>query len=134
MNVQTMPLLAFVQQPDAAFSIPAYQRVYSWRERQCRELWVDLERAARKRREHFLGTILYSHEKSELPGQTHLSIIDGQQRLTTVMLLVCAPAITRASSRSRPPTRRRLRPSSSTRRCPRTFRARSAKTSPSSAR
>lgn len=45
MIVSEQRLLEFMGMPDVQFVIPVYQRVYSWTERQCEELWADLQRA-----------------------------------------------------------------------------------------
>ncbi len=71
--------------------IPIYQRVYSWEKEQCKELWDDIIKIGGddKMDGHFIGSILYV-----LDGITHsdnaLLIIDGQQRLTTITLLLIA--------------------------------------------
>ncbi|WP_441707895.1 GmrSD restriction endonuclease domain-containing protein [Helicobacter pylori] len=71
--------------------IPIYQRVYSWGKEQCKQLWDDIIKIGGddKMDGHFIGSILYV-----LDGITHsdnaLLIIDGQQRLTTITLLLTA--------------------------------------------
>ncbi len=71
--------------------IPIYQRVYSWEKKQCKQLWDDIIKIGGndKMDRHFIGSILYV-----LDGITHsdnvLLIIDGQQRLTTITLLLTA--------------------------------------------
>ncbi|GAA7555743.1 DUF262 and DUF1524 domain-containing protein [Helicobacter pylori] len=71
--------------------IPIYQRVYSWEKEQCKELWDDIIKIGGndKMDGHFIGSILYV-----LNGFKHsdnaLLIIDGQQRLTTITLLLTA--------------------------------------------
>ncbi|GAA8876951.1 DUF262 and DUF1524 domain-containing protein [Helicobacter pylori] len=71
--------------------IPIYQRVYSWEKEQCKQLWDDIIKIGGddKMDGHFIGSILYV-----LDGITHsnniLLIIDGQQRLTTITLLLTA--------------------------------------------
>lgn len=71
--------------------IPIYQRVYSWEKEQCKQLWDDIIKVGGddKMDGHFIGSILYV-----LDGITHsdnaLLIIDGQQRLTTITLLLTA--------------------------------------------
>lgn len=72
---------------DAQFVIPAYQRLYSWTTMQCEELWLDILRAARAEHDHFLGTVLFE-TKDDSGGARVLEIIDGQQRLTTVSLIL----------------------------------------------
>ncbi|GAA6944210.1 DUF262 and DUF1524 domain-containing protein [Helicobacter pylori] len=71
--------------------IPIYQRLYSWEKEQCKQLWDDIIKIGGndKMDGHFIGSILYV-----LGGITHsdnaLLIIDGQQRLTTITLLLTA--------------------------------------------
>ncbi|WQY29079.1 DUF262 and DUF1524 domain-containing protein [Helicobacter pylori] len=71
--------------------IPIYQRLYSWEKEQCKQLWDDIIKIGGddKMNGHFIGSILYV-----LDGITHsdnaLLIIDGQQRLTTITLLLTA--------------------------------------------
>jgi uncharacterized protein with ParB-like and HNH nuclease domain/predicted transport protein len=77
------------------FVIPIYQRIYSWSDRECRQLWDDIMRAGRDDAvpAHFVGSIVYV-EKSlyQVAVQSSLLVIDGQQRLTTVTLLIEALA------------------------------------------
>ena len=76
-------------------SIPIYQRTYSWMERECVQLWNDILRTGKNNSNsgHFIGSVVYIQEKvspiSEIPV---LLVIDGQQRLTTVMLILEALA------------------------------------------
>ena len=73
------------------FVIPIYQRTYSWTERECRQLWADIVRTGSddKVPAHFVGSIVYIHEGIyQVSTKSQLLVIDGQQRLTTVMLLL----------------------------------------------
>lgn len=73
----------------AHFIIPVYQRNYDWKIEQCRQLYDDLISAARKNlNSHFFGSIVSVSD----PGGKMMDylIIDGQQRLTTVSLLMLA--------------------------------------------
>lgn len=73
----------------AHFIIPVYQRNYDWKIEQCRQLFDDLVSVARKDlSSHFFGSIVSVSD----PGGKMLDylIIDGQQRLTTVSLLMLA--------------------------------------------
>lgn len=91
MKVMQKNMLEFMDEGDMRFVIPAYQRLYSWNETQCEELWLDILRAARGKRNHFLGTVLYNVVyEGEVPD--HIEIIDGQQRLTSVSLIILALA------------------------------------------
>src|ERR1041384_2592943 len=77
------------------FVIPIYQRTYSWTEKECRQLWEDIVRTGADDRisVHFVGSIVYIEQGlSQVTHQSPLLVIDGQQRLTTVTLLVAALA------------------------------------------
>ena len=85
-------LLEVLEKP-RQFRIPIYQRNYAWGEAQCGQLLRDVlavgtdERAAT----HFLGTIVHvERAQSILVKQEPLMVIDGQQRLTTVTLMLLA--------------------------------------------
>ena len=75
------------------FVIPVYQRAYSWTRKECRQLWDDIMRAGRDDSisVHFVGSIVYIDEApSPVTHRAPLLVIDGQQRLTTVSLLLAA--------------------------------------------
>lgn len=77
------------------FEVPIYQRTYSWSEKECGQLWVDIVRAGRDDDllAHFVGSIVYVEKGLySVSSQSPLLVIDGQQRLTTVTLLVEALA------------------------------------------
>ncbi len=77
------------------FVIPVYQRTYSWTERECRQLWDDIMRTGNDDQiaALFVGSIVYIQESMyQVTGQPQLLVIDGQQRLTTVMLVLEALA------------------------------------------
>lgn len=85
-------LLAFLKK-SPQFIIPIYQRTYSWTEKECRQLWEDVVRAGKddKIKVHFIGSIVYIEQGlSQISHQSPLLVIDGQQRLTTVTLLLAA--------------------------------------------
>ena len=71
------------------YIIPPYQRPYSWDVEQCRELFDDLKRAFEdeKTNEYFLGNIVIASSRED---KNRLEVIDGQQRLTTLTLLLKA--------------------------------------------
>ena len=74
------------------FVVPVYQRRYSWGEAQCRQLWSDIVTAGRHPdRTHFTGSIVWLQEGGISPdGVSRCLLIDGQQRLTSVTLLLIA--------------------------------------------
>ncbi|MGL2833799.1 GmrSD restriction endonuclease domain-containing protein [Helicobacter pylori] len=92
MKADATTLLGFFEEnQNNQFVIPIYQRLYSWEKEQCEQLWDDIIKIGGndKMNGHFIGSILYV-----LDGNTHsnnpLLIIDGQQRLTTITLLLIA--------------------------------------------
>lgn len=75
------------------FVIPIYQRTYSWKMEECRQLWNDILRVAQNEAipTHFLGSIVYvSKGVYQVASVPELLVIDGQQRLTTLFLLLAA--------------------------------------------
>lgn len=76
------------------FSVPVYQRRYSWGEAQCRQLWSDTVTAGRHPdRAHFTGSIVWTQDGGIGPdGVSRCLLIDGQQRLASVTLLLIALA------------------------------------------
>jgi uncharacterized protein with ParB-like and HNH nuclease domain/predicted transport protein len=92
MKANATPLLPILKNP-RQFIIPIYQRTYSWTTKQCRQLWDDMVAVAQDpdRAGHFIGSIVYVERGlyglAEVP---QLLVIDGQQRLTTMTLLLAA--------------------------------------------
>ncbi len=73
------------------FLIPVYQRYYSWDIEQCRRLWDDIVDMQKKNRQgHFVGSIVNIVEQAMPTGVQKYMIIDGQQRMTTLTLLLIA--------------------------------------------
>ncbi len=73
------------------FLIPVYQRYYSWDIEQCRRLWNDIvEMQKKKKAGHFVGSIVNIAEQAMPTGVQKYMIIDGQQRMTTLALLLLA--------------------------------------------
>ncbi|GAA9166568.1 DUF262 and DUF1524 domain-containing protein [Helicobacter pylori] len=71
--------------------IPIYQRLYSWEKEQCKQLWDDIVKTGGSDQigGHFIGSILYMLDRITHSNNA-LLIIDGQQRLTTITLLLTA--------------------------------------------
>lgn len=73
------------------FIIPVYQRIYSWELSQCSKLWKDIVEMQKKYRVgHFVGSIVNVAEQVMPTGVQKFMIIDGQQRMTTLTLLLIA--------------------------------------------
>lgn len=94
MKATEAKLLEFLKR-SPQFVIPIYQRTYSWTERECRQLWQDILNAGRNAGigAHFVGSVVYVEKGLyQVVNQPPLLVIDGQQRLTTVTLLLEALA------------------------------------------
>ena len=94
MKATEAKLLAFLKK-STQFIIPIYQRTYSWTEKECRQLWDDVLRAGRNDNTsvHFIGSVVYIEKGLfQVMNQPPLLVIDGQQRLTTISLLLEALA------------------------------------------
>lgn len=83
-------LFSYLEGPNNRYVIPVYQRRYDWKIENCKQLYDDLIRLTKNKGTHFFGSIV-----SDVKGGgaiTEFHIIDGQQRLTTVTLLLLAIA------------------------------------------
>ena len=87
MKGDAQPLIKFFDGSDKRFIIPLYQRNYDWKEENCEQLFQDLLKMHHSdRKSHFFGSIVSSIQS----GTEDRFIIDGQQRITTVSLLLIA--------------------------------------------
>jgi len=94
MKATEAKLLDFLKK-SPQFVIPIYQRTYSWTERECLQLWDDILRTGKNDSiaAHFIGSIVYIEKGLyQVSSMSPLLVIDGQQRLTTVMLILEALA------------------------------------------
>ena len=79
----------FIEPNKRQYAIPVYQRNYEWSKEQCVKLFEDIVQAYKKDRTHFCGSVVYAPLKEEQNIHYYI-IIDGQQRLTTIYLLLKA--------------------------------------------
>ena len=79
----------FIEPNKCQYAIPVYQRNYEWSAEQCRKLFVDVVTAHKRDRRHFCGSVVYAPLKSEKKINYYV-VIDGQQRLTTIYILIKA--------------------------------------------
>ena len=94
MKASETRLLAFLKK-SSQFVIPIFQRHYAWARSECRQLWDDIIRVGSNDAitSHFIGSIVYVEEgQSQVSHQAPLLVIDGQQRLTTITLLLSSLA------------------------------------------
>jgi len=88
MKAKEKRFLHFLEGSDKHFVIPVYQRNYDWKKEQCKQLFDDLIDISKDKRTHFLGSIVsIYHDDGD---DREYLIIDGQQRLTTLSLLLLA--------------------------------------------
>lgn len=88
MQAVNNPLVALIKGPKQ-FIIPAFQRDYSWTAEQCLQLWCDILHAGSYDSDHFIGSVVYIEENTAAVFSSWL-VVDGQQRLTSLTLLLIA--------------------------------------------
>lgn len=79
----------FIEPNKKQYVIPVYQRNYEWAEEHCTKLFEDIITAHEEDRYHFTGSVVYAQLESQNKIDAYV-IIDGQQRLTTIYLLIKA--------------------------------------------
>ena len=81
----------YIEPNKKQYCIPVFQRDYAWTEEQCTKLFEDIVMAYKKDRPHFCGSFVYAPLGSKKHIDSHI-IIDGQQRFTTLYILIKALA------------------------------------------
>ncbi len=95
MKASETRLLKFMGSSEQQLVIPIFQRTYSWTHEHCEQLWNDVVQIATddKAQHHFIGSVIYIHEGLyQVSSIQRMMVIDGQQRLTTVSLMLLALA------------------------------------------
>lgn len=93
MDASSRRILGLISETNTRFVIPVYQRPYSWDSDQCTQLWDDVIRCGRSAGStHFTGSVVTIREGGLAAETTSVLLIDGQQRLTTITLLMMALA------------------------------------------
>lgn len=95
MKASPLQLSKFLQKQDTQFVIPIYQRNYDWEEEHCKQLLEDIIEVGKapkdEARVHFIGSIVYvCNDEYTTDEIEQFVIIDGQQRITTITLLLIA--------------------------------------------
>ncbi|GAA9068238.1 DUF262 and DUF1524 domain-containing protein [Helicobacter pylori] len=93
MEADVTPLLNFIKDNQKnQLVIPIYQRLYSWEKEQCKQLWDDIVKTGgnNQMNGHFIGSIVFVQDDIYTTSHNEFLIIDGQQRLTTITLLLTA--------------------------------------------
>jgi uncharacterized protein with ParB-like and HNH nuclease domain len=84
-------ILEFIGGLDKAFIIPPFQRNYEWSEANCKELFFDIITSCDSGNPHYLGNIIYYIDTNNTDASfREFVLIDGQQRVTTILILLCA--------------------------------------------
>ena len=79
---------------DKMYHVPDNQRKYVWNEVNWKELFEDINLVRKeKTSNHFIGSIVLKSEGAREGIQNHFSIIDGQQRISTITILICSIAL-----------------------------------------
>ena len=93
-NIASLLSLSDSTNKDRLYVIPEYQRPYRWGENECDTLWTDIKNFFNEKRksedapkEYFIGTIVTCTDEA---NKNEINIIDGQQRMTSLMLLLRA--------------------------------------------
>lgn len=89
MKANETTLIELIGVRKRTFSIPVYQRNYDWKIDNCKQLFYDIQTIAETGKDHFLGTIVYIPDRSTATSPIFI-VIDGQQRITSVMLFIKA--------------------------------------------
>lgn len=94
MDASSRTILGLISEMNACYVVPVYQRPYSWGEEQCVQLWDDVLAIGRRAQgSHFTGSIVTVQEgRRSADGVARMLLIDGQQRMTTIELLLVALA------------------------------------------
>lgn len=90
MRAQEQTVLNLIGGLDKVFIIPPFQRNYEWTREQCEELFGDIKTAYNTGKNHYLGNVVYFVGKNSGASYNEYILIDGQQRVTTILLLLCA--------------------------------------------
>ena len=90
MKASETNILKFIGGLDKVFIIPPFQRNYEWSFEQCDELFEDIISSYKSKKTHYLGNIVYYEGKNNGASFSEFILVDGQQRVTTILLLLCA--------------------------------------------
>ena len=90
MKATETTILKFIGGLDKTFIIPPFQRNYAWLDKQCHELFNDIIQSCNSGKAHYLGNLIYYEGENDGASYTEIVLVDGQQRVTTVLILLCA--------------------------------------------
>lgn len=90
MKATETTVLSFIGGLDKVFIIPPFQRNYEWSEKECRALFEDIINSCVNNKNHYLGNVVYYEGENNGASFSELILVDGQQRVTTILLILCA--------------------------------------------
>lgn len=90
MRAQEQTVLNLIGGLDKVFIIPPFQRNYEWSFEECDELFYDIKNAYVTQKSHYLGNVVYYEGKNSGASYNEYILVDGQQRVTTILILLCA--------------------------------------------
>lgn len=80
MQAEPISIIDFINRNNRTFTIPVYQRNYSWDTKNCEKLFEDALRAYDSNKEHYFGNVVYYEiNKKSASGYYEYALIDGQQ-------------------------------------------------------
>ncbi len=86
---QSLSIKGLFGNADSLYKIPQYQRPYKWEDEQVDKLWADIYEAFEEADDnYFLGSIITAKPRDD-EKSAYIDVVDGQQRLTTLMILFC---------------------------------------------
>lgn len=90
MKASDSKIRTFIGNSERVFLIPPFQRNYTWSIEQCEELYDDIISSIKKEKEHYIGNIVYFVGKDSNASFLQYILVDGQQRITSILLLLSA--------------------------------------------
>lgn len=90
MKASETTVLNFIGGLDKVFIIPPFQRNYEWSDKECRDLFDDIINSCVNNKNHYLGNVVYYEGENNGASFSEFILVDGQQRVTTILLLLCA--------------------------------------------
>ena len=90
MKASETTVLNFIGGLDKVFIIPPFQRNYEWSEKECRALFEDIINSCINNKNHYLGNVVYYEGENNGASLNEFILVDGQQRITTILLILCA--------------------------------------------
>jgi len=90
MKANDSKISSFIGNSERVFIIPPFQRNYTWTLDECKELFDDILTSIKKHSEHYIGNIVYYVGKDSSASFSEYILVDGQQRITSILLLLSA--------------------------------------------